>query len=183
MNKPLVGIIVGSASDLPVAQKAAETLKEFGVEFEVGIASAHRTPEDVQCYASGAEARGLKVIIAMAGLSAALPGVVAAHSALPVVGVPIASGPLVGSDALLAVTQMPPGIPVGSMGIDGAKNAALFALRILALQNPALADALRNWAKKSADGVRKSRAKLLEMENMPPVPLEAFGGGAEDNDR
>lgn len=183
MSKPSVGIIVGSASDLPVAQKAAETLKEFGVEFEVGIASAHRTPEDVQHYASGAEARGLKVIIAMAGLSAALPGVIAAHTTLPVVGVPIASGPLVGSDALLAVAQMPPGIPVGSMGIDGAKNAALFALRILALQNQTLADALRVWARKSADGVRKSRSKLLEMENMPPVPIQAFGEGADTSER
>lgn len=180
MSKPLIGIIVGSASDLTVAAKATELLTEFGVEFEVGIASAHRTPEDVQHYASGAESRGLKAIIAMAGLSAALPGVIAAHTTLPVIGVPIASGSLGGSDALLAVAQMPPGIPVGSMGIDGAKNAALFALRIVALQNPALAGALRDWAVKSAEGVRKSRSKLLEMENMPPVPIQAFGGGIED---
>lgn len=174
MDKPLIGILVGSASDLTVASKAAELLDEFGVGFEVGIASAHRTPSDVMNYASGAKQRGLKVIIAMAGLSAALPGVIAAHTTLPVIGVPIASGPLGGSDALLAVTQMPPGVPVGSMGIDGAKNAALFALRIAALEDPALSAALEEWAKNASDGVRKSRAKILEAGNLPPVPAHAF---------
>lgn len=180
MNKPLVGIIVGSASDLPIAAKASGLLEEFGVEFEVGVASAHRTPEDVRHYASGAESRGLRVVIAMAGLSAALPGVIAAHTALPVIGVPVASGSLGGSDALLAVTQLPPGIPVGSMGIDGAKNAALFALRILALQDPALADALRAWTKNAAEAVRKSRAKIVEMGNMRPVPAQAFEANAKN---
>lgn len=180
MDKPLIGILVGSASDLPVASKAAELLAEFGVKFEVGIASAHRTPADVMCYASGAKSRGLKAIIAMAGLSAALPGVIASHTTLPVIGVPIASGSLGGSDALLAVAQMPPGIPVGSMGIDGAKNAALFALRIAALEDPALSEALAAWTRDAAEGVRKSRAKIIEAGNLPPVPPHAFEAHEED---
>jgi phosphoribosylaminoimidazole carboxylase, PurE protein len=176
-ENPLIGIIVGSASDLKVAAKAADVLKEFGVPFEVGVASAHRTPDDVMRYAAGAEARGIKAIVAMAGLSAALPGVMAAHTTLPVIGVPIASGPLNGQDALLAVAQMPPGVPVGSMGIDGAKNAALMALRILATGDAALRDALAAYAQKAADDVRKSREKVVEAD-LPPVPASAFGAGA-----
>lgn len=173
MTRPLVGILIGSASDLNVASKAGEILKEFGVAFEVGIASAHRTPEDVVNYASTAEERGVKVVIAMAGLSAALPGVVAAHTTLPVVGVPIASGPLSGSDALLAVAQMPPGIPVGSMGIDGAKNAALMALRIIGLSDGKIKAALEIWREKSANEVRKSRSKVADM-SMESVPMQVF---------
>lgn len=174
MAKPLVGIIIGSSSDLKVASKATELLTEFGVEFEVGIASAHRTPEDVVNYAQSAEERGVKVILAMAGLSAALPGVIAAHTTLPVLGVPVASGPLAGSEALLAITQMPPGIPVGATGIDGAKNAALLALRILGLSDRKIRDELASWSLRSADQVRKSRAKILEMGDMPPVPSQVF---------
>lgn len=182
MSKLQVGIIVGSASDLPAAAKAAELLAEFGVKFEVGIASAHRTPEDVRNYALGARSRGLSVIIAMAGLSAALPGVIASHTTLPVIGVPIASGSLGGSDSLLSVTQMPPGVPVGSTGIDGAKNAALLALRIVALQDSELAEKLSDWAASAAEGVRKSRAKILEIGNMRPVPTQAFEAAAETSD-
>ncbi|MDR3331127.1 MAG: 5-(carboxyamino)imidazole ribonucleotide mutase [Synergistaceae bacterium] len=174
MAGPIVGIIVGSASDLKVASKAAETLDEFGVEFEVGVASAHRTPEDVSNYASGAAARGIKVIIAMAGLSAALPGVIAAQTTLPVIGVPIASGPLSGVDALAAIAQMPPGVPVACTGIDGAKNAALMALRIIATQDGAISRKLANWALESAKSVRQSRDKINETENMTPVPESAF---------
>ncbi|MDR3254673.1 MAG: 5-(carboxyamino)imidazole ribonucleotide mutase [Synergistaceae bacterium] len=170
MGKPLVGILTGSSSDLRVVADAAEILEEFGVPFEVGIASAHRTPEDVVNYASGAASRGVKAIIAMAGLSAALPGVVAAHTTLPVIGVPIASGPLVGADALLSVAQMPPGIPVASMGIDGARNAALFAIRIIALSDTSFAAKLAEWSRKSADGVRKSRDKITDR----PIPPEAY---------
>jgi 5-(carboxyamino)imidazole ribonucleotide mutase len=168
---PIVGILTGSASDLGAASKAAEILKEFDVPFEVGIASAHRTPEDVVNYASGAKDRGIKVIIAMAGLSAALPGVIASHTVLPVIGVPIASGPLTGVDALLSVAQMPPGIPVGSMGIDGAKNAALFAMRIIALFDGKLSGELEAWSERASEGVRASRAKI---ENMPIIPQHAF---------
>jgi 5-(carboxyamino)imidazole ribonucleotide mutase len=161
----------GSASDLGVASKAAETLAEFGVEFEVGIASALRTPSDVANYASGARGRGIKVIIAMAGLSAALPGVMAAHTTLPVIAAPIASGALNGIDALLASTQMPPGIPVGSVGIDGAKNAALLAVRIIASCDEKLGAALAEWTEKAAEAVRKGRGKI---ENMPQIPEEAY---------
>ncbi|MDL2264141.1 5-(carboxyamino)imidazole ribonucleotide mutase [Synergistaceae bacterium OttesenSCG-928-I11] len=179
MTKPLVGIIVGSASDLAVAEKAAAILREFEVAFEVGVASAHRTPEDVINYASSAADRGIKVIVAMAGLSAALPGVVAAHTTLPVIGVPIASGPLSGSDALLAVAQMPPGVPVASMGIDGAKNAALMALRIISTRDDSLTWKLASWAQKAADEVRASRAKVAE-KNMPDVPTHVFQPEIED---
>ncbi|HCL79022.1 MAG TPA: 5-(carboxyamino)imidazole ribonucleotide mutase, partial [Synergistaceae bacterium] len=108
----------------------------FRIPWEVTIASAHRTPDDVACYAESAARRGIRVLIAAAGLSAALPGVVAAHTSLPVIGIPVSSGTLGGIDALLAVTQMPPGVPVGSVGIDGARNAALLAVRILALIRP-----------------------------------------------
>ncbi|GHV52445.1 N5-carboxyaminoimidazole ribonucleotide mutase [Synergistales bacterium] len=171
MPNPVVGILVGSASDLSAASKAADILKDFGVPFEIGVASAHRTPEDVVNYARGAASRGIKAIIAMAGLSAALPGVIASHTALPVIGVPIASGALSGIDALLSVAQMPPGIPVGSMGIDGAKNAALFALRVIAVNDSALAGRLGEWMEKSARETRASRTKI---ENMPAIPDEAF---------
>jgi 5-(carboxyamino)imidazole ribonucleotide mutase len=171
MSNALIGILVGSASDLNIASKAAEVLREFEVAFEVGIASAHRTPEDVKNYAAGAEERGIRVIIAMAGLSAALPGVIAAHTTLPVIGVPIASGALAGSDALLSVVQMPPGVPVGSVGIDGAKNAALLALRIIALGDDTIRARLEQWSQSSALNTRKSREKLGDL---PPVPPEAF---------
>ncbi|MCL2684136.1 MAG: 5-(carboxyamino)imidazole ribonucleotide mutase [Synergistaceae bacterium] len=170
---PVIGIMVGSASDLGVAGKAAETLNEFGVEYEVGIASAHRTPADVENYARGATKRGIKVIIAMAGLSAALPGVIAANTTLPVIAVPIASGALNGVDALLAATQMPPGVPVGSVGINGAKNAALLALRIIATGDEKLSESLREWTEKAASEVRQGRGKIAESK-MPEIPEEAY---------
>ena len=170
---PVVGIMVGSVSDLGIAEKAAETLAEFGIEFEVGIASAHRTPADVENYAREARKRGIKVIIAMAGLSAALPGVLAAHTSLPVIAVPIASGPLNGVDALLAAAQMPPGVPVGSVGINGAKNAALLALRVIAANDEKLCQAMDEWIGKAASEVRRGRRKIAE-SNMPEIPEEAF---------
>lgn len=165
---------MGSASDLKVAEKATDVFAEFDVGAEVGIASAHRTPEDVMRYVSGARARGIQVIVAMAGLSAALPGVAAAHTTLPVIGVPIASGPLSGQDALLSVTQMPPGVPVASMGIDGAKNAALMALRILAISDETLAAQLADYAASAAETVRASRGKISEHASMRAVPPEAW---------
>lgn len=170
---PVVGVIVGSPSDLGAASKAAEILAEFGVEYEVGVASAHRTPDDAVNYASGAYGRGIRVIIAMAGMSAALPGVVAAHTTLPVIAVPIASGALNGVDALLSSAQMPPGVPVGSVGIDGAKNAALLAVRILAANDEKLRAALEKWSEKAADAARKSRRETLEA-NLPTVPDSAY---------
>jgi 5-(carboxyamino)imidazole ribonucleotide mutase len=130
---PAVGIVMGSKSDMPVMEKAAGELEERGIRFEMRVMSAHREPETVADYAKNARMRGLRVIIAGAGLSAALPGVVAAHTELPVIGVPLSSKTSVagGLDALLAVTQMPPGVPVASVGVDNAKNAAVLAARIL----------------------------------------------------
>ena len=130
---PQVGIVMGSKSDMPVMEKAAAELEERGIRHEMRVMSAHRDPETVAGYAKNARMRGLRVIIAGAGLSAALPGVVAAHCDLPVIGVPLAAKTSVGGglDALLAVTQMPPGVPVASVGIDNAKNAAVLAARIL----------------------------------------------------
>jgi 5-(carboxyamino)imidazole ribonucleotide mutase len=132
-DAPSVGIVMGSKSDMPVMEKAADELEQRGIRFEMRVMSAHRDPETVADYAKNARLRGLRVIIAGAGLSAALPGVVAAHTELPVIGVPLSSKTSVagGLDALLAVTQMPPGVPVASVGVDNAKNAAVLAARIL----------------------------------------------------
>jgi 5-(carboxyamino)imidazole ribonucleotide mutase len=132
-DAPAVGIVMGSKSDMAVMERAGEELEERGIRFEIRVMSAHRDPETVADYAKNARMRGLRVIIAGAGLSAALPGVVAAHTDLPVIGVPLTSKTSVagGLDALLAVTQMPPGVPVASVGVDNAKNAAVLAARIL----------------------------------------------------
>jgi phosphoribosylaminoimidazole carboxylase PurE protein len=133
---PLVGILVGSESDRERMQAALDELDARGIPWEFDVRSAHRTPDAVAEYARTAADRGLKVLICGAGLAAALPGAVAAHTELPVIGVPLRSSTSVldGLDALLAITQMPPGVPVGSMGIDAAKNAAVFAARILAIR-------------------------------------------------
>jgi 5-(carboxyamino)imidazole ribonucleotide mutase len=130
---PTVGIVMGSKSDMPVMEKAADELEDRGIRHEMRVMSAHREPDTVAEYAKNARLRGIRVIIAGAGLSAALPGVVASHTDLPVIGVPLSSRTSVagGLDALLAVTQMPPGVPVGSVGVDNAKNAAVLAARIL----------------------------------------------------
>lgn len=129
----MVSIIMGSQSDMPVMEKATAYLQEHNIPFEVNVMSAHRNPEGVAEYAKTAKERGVKVIIAGAGMAAALPGVIAAYTTLPVIGVPIKSGTLQGIDALLAIVQMPPGVPVATMAIDGAKNAAVFAHKILQL--------------------------------------------------
>ena len=132
-DAPQVGILMGSKSDMPLMEKAGQELEERGVRFEIRVISAHRDPETVAEYAKNARMRGLRVIIAGAGLSAALPGVVAAHTDLPVIGVPLTSTTSIagGLDALLAITQMPPGVPVGCVGVDNARNAAILATRIL----------------------------------------------------
>ncbi len=124
-------IVAGSESDRPVVEKAEKVLRDAGVGYEFEIASAHRTPDRVAELAREAEGRGIRVVIAAAGLAAALPGVVAAHSRLPVIGLPVAAGALRGIDALLAIAQMPPGVPVATVGIDAGANAAHLALRIL----------------------------------------------------
>jgi phosphoribosylaminoimidazole carboxylase PurE protein len=132
---PVVLIIAGSESDRHVVEKAEKVLRDAGVPYEFEVASAHRSPERVAELAREAEGRGVKVVIAAAGLAAALPGVVAAHSRLPVIGLPVAAGALKGVDALLAIAQMPPGVPVAAVGIDAGANAAHLALRILGLSS------------------------------------------------
>jgi phosphoribosylaminoimidazole carboxylase PurE protein len=131
VDAPLVGIVMGSASDKEKMQKAGEALHEKGIRYEVRVMSAHRDPETVREYCHAARMRGLRVIIAGAGMSAALPGVAAAHTDLPVIGVPIGGRNLGGLDALLSAVQMPPGVPVGCVAIDGARNAGLLAARII----------------------------------------------------
>jgi 5-(carboxyamino)imidazole ribonucleotide mutase len=160
-DKPLVGIIMGSKTDLEILQEAGSVLKEFGIAYELRILSAHRTPEKVLEWAQSAEERGLEVLIAGAGSAAALPGVVAAKTMLPVLGVPIASTTLGGVDALLSIVQMPKGVPVGTLAIgkSGAANAALLAVAIMAAKRPDLRDKLRAWRKKRADEVLKSDAE------------------------
>jgi 5-(carboxyamino)imidazole ribonucleotide mutase len=160
-DKPLVGIIMGSKTDLEILQGAVEVLREFGVAHELRILSAHRTPEKVLEWSETAEQRGLEVLIAGAGSAAALPGVVAAKTVLPVLGVPVASTTLGGVDALLSIVQMPKGVPVGTLAIGkgGAANAALLAVSILAAKRPELREKLRAWRKKRADEVLKSDAE------------------------
>jgi 5-(carboxyamino)imidazole ribonucleotide mutase len=133
VDAPRVGIVMGSKSDLPLMEKAGAELEERGIRYEIRVMSAHRDPDTVADYAKNAKMRGLRVIIAGAGLAAALPGVVAVHTALPVIGVPLTSKTSVGGglDALLAISQMPPGVPVACVGVDSAKNAAVLAARIL----------------------------------------------------
>lgn len=133
VDSPLVGIIMGSVDDKPKMQPAGKALEEAGIRYEVRVMSAHRTPELVTEYCKAAQMRGLKVIIAGAGMSAALPGVAASHTSLPVIGVPISGKSLGGMDSLLSVAQMPPGVPVACMAVDGAKNAGLYAARIIGL--------------------------------------------------
>lgn len=135
---PLVSIIMGSTSDLPVMEKACQFLEEMEIPFEVNALSAHRTPAEVSDFARNAHLRGVKVIIAGAGMAAALPGVIAAETPLPVIGVPIKGSVLEGLDATFAIMQMPPGIPVATVAINGAQNAAVLALQMLALGDPAL---------------------------------------------
>ena len=146
-SRPLIGIIMGSASDAEHLEAARETLKEFGVPFEFKVVSAHRTPDHMFRYAEGAEARGIEVIIAAAGGAAHLPGMTASKTTLPVIGVPIKSKALNGIDSLLSIVQMPSGIPVATVAIDGAANAALLALRILGGKYPEIRKRLERYRK------------------------------------
>jgi len=145
MDKPLVGILMGSDSDLPVMEKAAEVLSELGVAWEMDISSAHRLPDKTATYARTARERGIEVLICGAGMAAHLAGVVASHTTLPVIGIPLKSGALAGVDALYATVQMPPGIPVATVAIDGGKNAAYLAASILSIKRPELADKLEQF--------------------------------------
>jgi len=139
---PRVAVLTGSQSDLPVLEPCLQTLSELGIEHELHVMSAHRDPAQVQEFASAAAERGFEVIIAAAGMAAHLPGVVAAWTALPVIGVPVGKPGMSGLDALLSIAQMPPGVPVACMAVNGAKNAALYAATILALKHPQVREAL-----------------------------------------
>lgn len=150
----LVGIVMGSESDMGVMAKATDVLDRFGVEHEIEVMSAHRKPERVAEYARTAESRGLRVVIAGAGLAAHLPGVVAAHTNLPVIGVPLYNEGLAGADALYSCVQMPPGVPVATVAIGGSKNAAVLAVQILAAADDALRNKLRDFKAELAQGLK-----------------------------
>jgi 5-(carboxyamino)imidazole ribonucleotide mutase len=158
-----VAIVMGSDSDLPVMRQAADALDEFGIAWDMRVLSAHRTPDDTLAYARSARASGVQVIIAGAGGAAHLPGVIAAVTTLPVIGVPIALPKLDGLDSLLSIVQMPKGIPVATVAIDGARNAGLLAVRILAIADPALGEQLVGYADRVATEVREKDAKLQQL--------------------
>ena len=156
---PIVSIIMGSTSDLPVMEKACQLLDQLKVPFEVNALSAHRTPQAVEQFASTARQRGIRVIIAAAGMAAALPGVIAAQTTLPVIGVPI-KGMLDGLDALLSIVQMPPGIPVATTGVNGAQNATILACQMLALSDDELAARLETYKEGLKQKIVKANEEL-----------------------
>ncbi|NLV51757.1 MAG: 5-(carboxyamino)imidazole ribonucleotide mutase [Bacteroidales bacterium] len=162
--KPVVSIIMGSTSDLPVMSKAAEFFDEMGIPFEMNALSAHRTPDAVEEFAKGAKSRGLKVIIAGAGMAAALPGVIAASTTLPVIGVPVKGSTLDGVDAVYSILQMPPGIPVATVAINGALNAAILAVQMMALSDEALAEKFAAYKKGLCRKIEKANADLKEVK-------------------
>ena len=163
--KPLVSIIMGSTSDLKVMEAAAKFLEEMEVPFEINALSAHRTPEMVAEFAKGAAERGIKVIIAGAGGAAHLPGVIAASTNLPVIGVPIrSSNSIEGLDSILSILQMLSGIPVATMALDGAKNAAIFALQILSLSDPQIKERSEKFKSELSDKITKANKELKSLE-------------------
>ena len=162
MNEPKVALIMGSDSDFNKLKSCVEKLKSFGIEVDVNVISAHRTPDKAAEFAKNAEGNGIEVIIAAAGMAAHLGGVLAAHTTLPVIGIPIKST-LEGMDALLATVQMPPGIPVATVGIDNGTNAAILAAQMLAIKYPSIKEALKQAKKDMVDGVEKKDAKVKEM--------------------
>lgn len=161
--EPIVSIIMGSTSDLPIMEKAAKLLNEFEIPFEMNALSAHRTPEEVEKFAKTAESRGIKAIIAAAGMAAHLPGVIAASTTVPVIGVPINST-LEGMDALLAIVQMPPGIPVATVGINAALNAAILAVQIIAQSDQKTAARLKEYKSSLAQKIVKANRDLSEIK-------------------
>jgi 5-(carboxyamino)imidazole ribonucleotide mutase len=161
--KPRVSIIMGSTSDLGVMEAAAKILDEFEVPFEINALSAHRTPEAVEAFAKGAQERGIQVIIAAAGMAAHLPGVIAAMTTLPVIGVPI-NASLNGLDSLLAIVQMPPGIPVATVAVNGAQNAGILAIQMMALGDPQLAGKMVNFKEKLKTKIEQANKDLSEIK-------------------
>ncbi|HEY7535710.1 MAG TPA: 5-(carboxyamino)imidazole ribonucleotide mutase [Thermodesulfobacteriota bacterium] len=160
MNE-LIGIVMGSDSDLPTMIAASEVCEEFGIPYEIHILSAHRTPIDMGNYAQEAHKRGLRVIIAGAGGSAHLPGMIASHTPLPVIGVPIRTDALNGFDSLMSIVQMPPGVPVATVAIGGAKNAALLAIQILATSDKSILQRVINYKEKLA-GISREKNRMLK---------------------
>ena len=162
--KPLVSIIMGSTSDLPVMEKACKWLEQYEIPFEVNALSAHRTPAAVEKFAKEAKERGIKVISAGAGMAAAVPGVIAASTSLPVIGVPI-KGMLDGLDAMLSIIQMPPGIPVATVGVNGAQNAAILAAQMMALGNEEIAKKVEAWKATLGQKIEKANKDLAEIKD------------------
>ena len=162
--KPLVSIIMGSTSDLPIMEKACKWLEQYEIPFEVNALSAHRTPAAVEKFAKEAKERGIKVIIAGAGMAAALPGVIAASTSLPVIGVPI-KGMLDGLDAMLSIIQMPPGIPVATVGVNGAQNAAVLAAEMMALGDEEIAKKVEQWKATVGQKIEKANKELAEIKD------------------
>ena len=162
--KPLVSIIMGSTSDLPVMEKACKWLNDHEIPFEVNALSAHRTPDAVEAFARGAKERGIRVIIAAAGMAAALPGVIAASTTLPVIGVPI-KGMLDGLDAMLSIIQMPPGIPVATVGVNAAQNAAILAAEMIALSDERVAQVVADWKAGLGAKIEKANKELAEIKD------------------
>lgn len=163
--KPLVGIIMGSRTDLPTMQQAADALHEFGVPYEIRVVSAHRTPDDMAEYGKGAQGRGIRVIIAGAGGAAHLPGMVASYSVLPVIGVPVQSTALSGIDSLLSIVQMPKGVPVATVAVGGARNAGLLAVQILGITDASLQQKLTDYKQQIAEESRAQNEGMGEGEN------------------
>ncbi len=161
--KPIVSIIMGSTSDLPIMEKAMKFLNDMQVPFEVNALSAHRTPEAVEQFAKNAQSRGIRVIIAGAGMAAALPGVIAASTELPVIGVPIKGSVLDGMDALYSILQMPPGIPVATVAINGAMNAAILACQMIALADEQLAQKMHDYKAGLCEKIEKANRELKEV--------------------
>ena len=161
---PQVSIIMGSTSDLPIMEKACQFLEEMEIPFEVNALSAHRTPAEVSDFARNAHQRGIQVIIAGAGMAAALPGVIAAETPLPVIGVPIKGSTLEGLDATLAILQMPPGIPVATVAINGAQNAAVLALQIMAVGDPALQEKVLQYKQGLKKKIVKANEELSQLQ-------------------
>ncbi|EFA45266.1 phosphoribosylaminoimidazole carboxylase, catalytic subunit [Hallella bergensis DSM 17361] len=162
--KPIISIIMGSTSDLPVMEKACKWLNDQKIPFELNALSAHRTPDEVENFAKQAKGRGIKVIIAGAGMAAALPGVIAASTPLPVIGVPI-KGMLDGLDAMLSIIQMPPGIPVATVGVNGAQNAAILAAEMIALGDDEIAAKVEAWKAGLGSKITKANADLAAIKD------------------
>lgn len=161
---PIVSIIMGSTSDMPVMEKACKFLDDMKVPFEVNALSAHRTPDAVEKFAKEAKGRGIKVIIAAAGMAAALPGVIAASTTLPVIGVPVKGSVLDGMDAMLSIIQMPPGIPVATVGVNAAMNAAILAVEIIAVADEEMAEKMAAYKAGLGEKIEKANKDLAEVK-------------------